>query len=111
MSVSPLFGQTISNTSWKTYIGDPVNDTLTIHIKTDSSFVTTTGGAVVVRSLCKLSGDTLSLSDYDGQYACPNMTGRYKIALKGDELSFVLIDDPCEGRAQSLSGLKWKKVP
>jgi hypothetical protein len=103
--------QSLINTNWKTYIGGEVNDTLVLHIKTDSSFVTNSMGTVVVRSVCKISGDTLSLTDYDGEYACPSVTGRYKVAQPGEMLVFTLVDDPCDGRANALPNTKWKKAP
>ena len=102
--------QSLVNTNWKTFIGGEVNDTLVLHIRTDSSYVTNGTGTVVVRSVCKISGDTLSLADYDGEYACPNMTGRYKVAQPGDLLVFTLIDDPCDGRAGALPNTKWRKA-
>ncbi|HLZ87326.1 MAG TPA: hypothetical protein VKQ52_08800 [Puia sp.] len=103
--------QSLINTHWKAYIGDPVNDSLVLHIKTDSSYVTDRNGTAVVRSVCKISADTLSLTDYDGEYACPSMTGRYKVAQSGGMLIFTLIDDPCDGRAAALPLTKWRKVP
>lgn len=98
--------QSLQNTSWKMYIGE-VNDTLTIHIGKDSSYVTDSGGEVVVRSLCKITKDTLNLLDYEGKYACPNDNGVYKITVMADALNFKLIKDSCEGRVGSLDGSKW----
>lgn len=103
--------QSLVNTNWKAYIGDPVNDTLVLHIVKDSSFVTDRSGTAVVRSVCKIAHDTLSLDDYDGQFACPSMIGRYKVAISGDQLVFTLIDDPCDGRAGALPNTKWMKAP
>jgi hypothetical protein len=108
--VTSLHAQTLSNTNWKAYIGDPLNDTITLHIKTDSSFVTNKAGDVLVRSLCKLSTDTLTLTDYDGPNACPAQPGKYKLSITVDTLIFILISDDCEGRAGVLNNLKWKKV-
>lgn len=110
-AVTPTCAQSLINTNWKTYFGDPVNDSLVLHIRTDTSFVTNRMGTAVVRSVCKISGDTLSFDDYDGEYACPSMVGRYKVSQAEGVLSFVLIDDPCDGRAGSLPATKWKKVP
>jgi hypothetical protein len=109
-ALSQVKAQSLTNTNWKAYVGDPLYDTLTLHIKTDSSFVTGSNGSVAVRSLCKISRDTVSFSDYDGQYACPNTTGRYTFALSGDLLNFTLIDDPCEGRASAVTTAKWRKA-
>lgn len=101
----------LRNTNWKVFIQE-LNDTITIHIKTDSSFVTTTTGETVVRSTCRLSADTLFLTDYDGQYACPNVTGKYKISLSDDanSMTLTLIDDPCDGRAGTINKLKWTRA-
>jgi hypothetical protein len=106
---SNLHAQSLKNTNWKTYIGDPVNDTLTLHILMDTSFVTNKSGKVVVRSVCKVWTDTLSFTDYDGQYACPNGAGKYKVSVTADALVFTLIEDPCD-RANSLTGAKWTRV-
>jgi hypothetical protein len=101
----------LKNTNWKIYIPD-VNDTLTLHIKTDTSFVTNGTGDAVVRSVCKVWADTLSFTDYDGQYACPNATGKYKINLADDAsaLTLTLIEDPCDGRANAINKLKWMRA-
>lgn len=95
------------NTNWNLYIPD-LNDTLTIHIKKDSSYATTANGDVVVRSACKLSGDTVIFTDVDGQYACPNANGKYKISLSDDAntMTLTLIDDACDGRANALNKVK-----
>jgi hypothetical protein len=105
-----LHAQSLNNTNWKTYFSDPFYDTLTIHIQGDSSFVTKSNGEVLVRSNYTIAGDTLSISDYGtGEYTCPDK-GKYKINLSTDILIFTLIEDPCEGRAQTLDGLKWIKA-
>jgi hypothetical protein len=109
-ALSQVRAQSLINTNWKAYLADQVNDTLTLHIRADSSFVTNSMGATVVRSVCKISGDTISLTDVDGEYACPVVTGKYKITIMGDVLGFAMIDDPCEGRAGALPGTKWKKA-
>jgi hypothetical protein len=97
----------LANTNWKLYVAE-MNDTLLIHIKKDSSYVTTGTGDVVVRSACKLSGDTIAFTDVDGQYACPNATGKYKISLSDDAntMTMTLIDDACDGRANALNKAK-----
>ncbi len=104
-------GPSLKNTNWKLFVPD-LNDSITLHIKVDSSFASTGTGDVVVRSLCKLSGDTLSLVDYDGQYACPNATGKYKIDLSADAnvLTLTLIDDPCDGRVNAINKMKWTRA-
>jgi hypothetical protein len=100
----------LKNTNWKLFVPD-LNDSITLHIKTDSSYVTTTAGDPVVRSVCKVSADTLCFTDYDGQYACPNQTGKYKISLSDDAntMTLTLIEDPCDGRANAINKGKWTR--
>jgi len=110
-SVFHLQAQSINNKNWKAYLAEPFNDTLTLHIQSDSSFVTLSNGEVLVRSACKITGDIITITDYStGQYSCPDATGKYKINLNGDSLILTLIEDSCEGRAQTLNGLKWIKA-
>jgi hypothetical protein len=101
--------QSIVNTSWKLFIGGEVNDTLTLHIKTDSSYVTNSTGDVMVRSTCKLSADTLFLNDFEGNFSCPGQ-GTYKYSVAGDTLTLDLINDQCQGRADNINGAKWTRV-
>ena len=106
-----LQAQSINNKNWKAFFAEPFNDTLTLHIKSDSSFVTLSNGEVLVQSACKITGDMITITDYStGQYSCPDATGKYKINLNGDSLILTLIEDSCEGRAQALNGLKWIKA-
>jgi hypothetical protein len=109
-TASTLHAQSLTNSNWKCFFPQ-LGDTLTLHFRTDSSFVTNTVGDVVVRSLWKLSGDTVTLNDYDGQYACLNLPGRYLLVLADGILVFKLVEDNCEGRPGSLSEAKWTKVP
>src|SRR4051794_20120221 len=46
------------NTSWTTYFGDPINDTLIIHYTGDSSYVTSkTNGQTLVTSTYQMNQD------------------------------------------------------
>ena len=103
--------QSISNKNWKAYFAEPFNDTLTLHIRTDSSFVTLSNGEVLVQTNCKINGDILTLADYSTtQYSCPDATGKYKIAMGTDSFTLTLIEDSCEGRGQALNGVKWVRA-
>jgi len=109
--VSQVCGQSINNRNWKAYFADPINDTLTLHVRSDSSFVTTSKGDVMLRTNCIITGDTLTLSDYgDSEHSCPDSKGKYKINLNDKSFTLSLIDDPCEGRGQALNGVKWTEV-
>jgi len=109
--ISDLHAQSINNKNWKAYLDAPINDTVTFHIQSDSSFVTNSSGEVVIRVHCMITGDTLTIVNQDGeQHGCADQKGRYKIDLKDDSLIFTVIDDACEGRSQALQGAKWKAV-
>jgi len=110
LMTSTVSAQTINNRDWKAFFADPINDTLTLHIRADSSFVTTSKGDIMLRTNCIIIHDTLTLSDYgDSEHSCPDK-GKYKINLNGKSFTLSLIDDACEGRAQALNGVKWTEV-
>jgi hypothetical protein len=101
-----LHAQSLKGTTWKLYI-DELHDTLTFHIKSDTSFVKDGSGETVVRSICKVSKDTVMLKDIDGKYAGPDQTGVYTYAFVADTLTMTLVNDPCDNRANSLNGARW----
>jgi hypothetical protein len=108
---SHVCAQSINNRNWKAFFGGEINDTLTLHVHSDSSFVTNTRGEVMLRTNCIIKADTLTLSDYgESEHTCPNALGKYKINLNGQSLTLSLIDDPCDGRAHALDGVKWTEV-
>jgi hypothetical protein len=104
-----LHAQSIYHTAWKTYFGDPINDTISLHFDQDTSFVLGSKGDVFVRSHFKVSKDTVTISDYDGQYQCPGMDGEYTFTITLNELNFALVSDPCQGR-NAIASTKWIKV-
>jgi hypothetical protein len=111
LTASHVCAQSINNRNWKAFFADPINDTLTLHVHSDSSFVTNSKGDVMLRTNCILTADTLTLSDYsEGEHSCPDAKGKYKINLSGKSFTLLLIDDPCEGRAQALNGVKWTEA-
>jgi hypothetical protein len=101
--------QTLTNTAWKGYFGDPINDTLTIHYLKDTFYVTNRAGDMLVRSTLKISKDTMSITDFDGQYMCPQSDGVYKYSISGDNLSFTLVSDACDGR-NAIANIKWTRA-
>ena len=109
---SQLHAQSINNRNWVASFGDPINDSLTLHIQSDSSFVATSKGDVIIHTTCTVKGDTLTILDHGGgEHECPDMKGTYKINLAGNTLTLTTIDDACEGRGQALNGTKWTEVP
>jgi hypothetical protein len=106
--VSSLRAQTIAHTVWKGYFADPLNDTIYFHFGNDTSFVSNRAGEAVARSTVKVSKDTLTITDYDGQYMCAG-TGVYTYVIKDKELKLSLVRDDCQGR-NAIADIKWIKV-
>jgi hypothetical protein len=109
-TASQLHAQSINNRNWQAVFGDPINDTLTFHVHSDSSFVQNSKGEVLIRTNCMITGDTLTLLDQVGEHACPDAKGKYKINLSGNTFTLTLLDDACEGRGQALNGVKWTEA-
>jgi len=111
VTTSHVCAQSINNRNWQAYFADPINDTLTLHVRSDSSYVTDSKGEVMLRTNCIIKADTLTLSDYgEGEHTCPNAEGKYKISFDGKSFTLSLIDDPCDGRARALDRVKWTEV-
>jgi hypothetical protein len=107
--LSHLHAQPINNRNWKAFLDAPINDTVTFHIQSDSSFVTNSNGEVVIRVHCTIEGDTLTIVNQDPEdHGCPDQKGKYNIDLQDDILILTLIDDACDERAHALHGVKWK---
>ena len=102
--------QSIDNRNWKAYLQAPINDTVTFHIHSDSSFVTNSNGEVVIRVNCTIDRDTLTIVNQDGaETGCPDQKGKYKIDLKETSFKLTIIEDACEGRAQAITGVTWSE--
>ena len=103
-----LNAQSIDNRIWKTFVSDPLNDTLVFHFRSDSSYVTDSRGNVMVRTHCIISGDTLTLEDYGSEpMSCIGRKGIYKINKTKTSFTLILIDDTCDGRSEALNNRIW----
>lgn len=111
-TVNNVNGQsTIDNKDWKTFLGGNINDTITFHIRSDSSYVTDSRGDVKVRVHCSFSADTLTVVDYGTEEMnCSGREGKYKINITVNSFSLRLISDDCDRRSQALDGTKWTEV-
>ena len=102
--------QSIDNRNWKAYLEAPINDTVTFHVHSDSSFVTNSNGEVVIRLNCTINSDTLTIVNQDGaETGCPDQKGKYKIDLKENSFKLSRIEDACAGRAQAITGVIWSE--
>jgi len=107
--ISRLSAQSLQNTAWKFYV-EALHDTLTMHIGVDTNFTTSSSGDLIVRSNCKVVGDTIKLKDIDGQYPCMEGEGVYRYVIKGDYMTFSLVSDPCENRSGALKECRFLKA-
>jgi hypothetical protein len=57
------------------------------------------------------NGDSITLTDVSGSYACasPNATGVYGWKASGDSVAFTKRKDACDDRSQALDGQTWKR--
>ena len=107
--VNRLPAQSLANTAWKFYV-EPLHDTLTMHIGADTSFSTSSSGEMIVRSLWKQVKDTVKINDLDGMYPCTAGEGIYRVSIEGDYLTFVMVTDPCNQRADAINGVKFLRT-
>lgn len=98
ISCTQLYAQNITNTTWKTFVGEPMNDTIILKFRTDSAFLTTSKGDII-NSYIKVLKDTLNIRDISGQYACPEtLEGKYTYSIDSNVLTIKLLNDECNGR-------------
>ena len=109
VGVNRLSAQSLTNTAWKFYV-EPLHDTLTMHIGADTSFSTSSSGEMIVRSLWRQVKDTVKINDLDGMYPCTAGEGIYRVSVEGDYLTFVMVVDPCNQRADALNGVKFLRA-
>jgi len=102
--------QSIDNKNWKAHLPAPINDTVTLHLNSDSSFIANSEGQVVIRMSCVVNGNTLTLVNQDpGDHGCPDQKGIYTINSKGNTVALTVVSDACEGRAHALAGVLWSE--
>ena len=102
----------LKNTTWQSYFGEPINDTLMIYYAGDSSFVQSKlTGATWVTSIYKVKHDTLTVYDIDGLRACAtDVMGSYRIAAGADSLKLEPIGDDCRGRFAVFTNATWNRT-
>lgn len=102
--------QTIQNTVWKSYFADPINDTATLAIENNSITISNSHGMLVVKSKFHINNDTITINDVDGPIKCASdEDGVYSYKVSAHKLVLHVIDDSCDGRANSISDREWMK--
>ncbi|HTI93114.1 MAG TPA: hypothetical protein VL727_21090 [Puia sp.] len=107
ITFTTLSAQSIQSTAWKGFY-QPLADTLTLYLLTDSSSLISTTGTPLLLSTFKLSGDKITFRDYGGINGCPHdLTGSYRISQTADTLTLTMAEDPCAGRGDFFLIKKW----
>jgi len=109
--LSQINAQSIDRKTWKAYLGSPINDTVSLHLNSDSSFMTNSSGQIVIRVSCTITGDILTIVNKEAdEHGCPDQKGTYTINLKDNGFKLSVVNDSCEGRAQALAGVMWTEA-
>jgi len=107
LCATPVTAQSFPRGTFKT-TGPMGPITVTID---DSNHVTLSmNGQAMVHGTATVTGGEVALSDVSGNMACPaTQVGHYKWALQANTLTFTLIADACEGRAQGITAAPWTR--
>lgn len=100
--------QTLQHTSWKSFFAEPINDTATLSIGTDSLILSSSNGMALNVAAIKISKDTLEINDVSGPRKCSSDDkGVYSYSITNGTLVLTIISDNCDGRANAISGRQW----
>ena len=108
-NVSRLRAQDITNTKWKTFAGEPINDSVFISFTKDTAYISSGKGGVIT-SAVKFVKDTVTFMDASGAHACLMQEGKYTYSFRERFLTFRLLQDECFGR-QLLAGFVFFPAP
>lgn len=64
---------------------------------------------VTFSSAYAVDGDTLTITSPDDDMFCPGAVGSYTVEESGDTVTFTLIEDSCQARADSVAAGVWTK--
>jgi len=95
--------QSVSAQSDKFPVGSYESGPFTITFKDGGGFEVVHSSGAGVKGTYKVSGETIELTDVEGEYACPDAVGKYTWKVETEKLVMNLVEDPCDGRTQALS--------
>lgn len=100
--------QTIQNTVWKSFFAAPINDTATLTVGSDTLTILSSRGIALDVASIFIIKDTIKINDVRGPIKCsPDEKGIYLFTSDNGKLVLNIISDPCDGRANALSGRQW----
>jgi hypothetical protein len=102
-----LLGMTASlRTEQQFPTGTYVAGSFTLTFSDDGTHSVSDNGKVAVTGTYAVKGDQITLTDKDGDYACPE-PGRYQWKYEGKALTFKALLDDCSGRVDGLTAQEW----
>jgi hypothetical protein len=69
---------------------------------TESTMTASQAGTVLVKSTTKMNGDVITLTDVEGQVACPS-PATYKVTISQKGVRLAPVEDPCAERSAVLA--------
>jgi hypothetical protein len=69
---------------------------------TENSMTALQAGTILVKSTFTYQGDIITLTDVEGQVACPSQA-KYRVSITDKGVRLTPVEDPCEGRPAVLA--------
>jgi hypothetical protein len=104
--------QQLQHSTWTRVDTYLINDTIFLHF-TENTCTCSTSDGLLVSSTFTEEGNTFTVIDVSGPFACSNsVVGTYTFTIiNGTSLDFTLVSDACSGRANSLTADVFKRMP
>jgi hypothetical protein len=103
----------LANHKWEGSIEmDNQQTPVTLDFKKDTvNALVTPDGDLIEKMTFTVKNGIVTFKKVTGRSECgTDVIGKYKFAIKNDEVTFTVAEDICGGRAEVLDQSKWKKV-
>ena len=75
---------------------------------TETSMTASQAGTILVKSTTKMAGDVITLTDVEGQVACPS-PATYKVTVTAKGVRMAPVEDPCAERSAVIAQVTFVK--
>ena len=75
---------------------------------TENTMTALAGGTILVKSSFTIAGDVMTITDLEGQVACPSVS-KYKVIISDKGIRVTPVDDPCAERSAVLAQVTFVK--
>lgn len=76
---------------------------------TENTMTATAGGTILVKSSFTIAGDMMTITDLEGQVACPSVS-KYKVTISEKGIRVTPVEDPCAERSSVLAQVTFVKM-